>query len=216
MTSPVLKKVILGEAEADRQLEIEVERDRARKVITLHMLEFDADLVADFVQNDLPWDFHVRVDDALFEHTMNRELYELVIALAGRHHPVRFHYLANGQTRRRLGDPDADIVVRCRGAMDQLLPALAVRGLHAIVAAVDRHGRPLPIEGAMQILVRVQDLEHEGLQTQIDTAAQAHGVPIHVATYSTCHGYLDQAIEGPHFAWDLAEQRVVLRNWIPA
>lgn len=212
----MLKKVLLGNAESDRQLEIEVERDRARKVITLHMLEFDADLVADFVQNDLPWDFHVRVDDSLFEHTMNREHYELVISLAGRHHSVQFHYLSNGQARLRLGDPDADIVARCRSALEQLLPALAASGLHAIVADVDRRGRPLPINGAMQLLIRVQDLGHDGLLTQINAAAHAHGVPIHAVTYSRCHGYLDQAVDGPHFAWDLPEQRVVLRNWRPA
>lgn len=212
----MLKKVLLGDAESDRQLEIEVERDRARKVVTLHMLEFDADLVADFVQNDLPWDFNVRVDDSLFEHTTNRELYELVIELAGRHHPVRFHYLANGQVRLRLGDLDADIVVRCRSAMAQLLPASAALGLQAIVADVDRHGRPMPVDGSMQLLVRVQDLDHEGLLTHIDAAAQAHGVPIHAVTYSRCHGYLDQAVDGPHFAWDPAEQCVALRNWRPA
>lgn len=212
----MLKKLVLGDTESDRQLEIEVERDRTRKVITLHMLEFDADLVAAFVANDLPWDFNVRVDDSLFEHVLNLDLYELVIDLAGRHHPVRFHYLEDGQMRLRLGDPDADLVARSRSAMDQLLPALATLGLQVIVADVDCHGRPMSAGGSMQLLVRVQDLDHEALLTQIDAAAQAHGMPINAVTYSRCHGYIDQAVDGPHFAWDSEEQRVVLRKWRPA
>jgi hypothetical protein len=176
-------------------LDIEVELDRERKVVTLHMLEFEAEHVTSFLVDSLPWDFMVRVDDSLFEHVLNLPRYELVIALAGRHHPVTFQY-PDGRMTIRLGDPNGAYLAKCEQAIAQILSALHSRDIEGVVAGVARYGRPEPNEGFLHLLARAQG---EAQEEDVLKLCNEADVLAHEA----------------HFAWDPETRRVVRRNWSP-
>jgi hypothetical protein len=53
--------------DAMSSLDMELELDPVKRVVTLHMLEFDSEHIASFLSQSLPHEFGVRIDDSLFE-----------------------------------------------------------------------------------------------------------------------------------------------------
>jgi hypothetical protein len=95
-------------------LDIEMEVDRRNKLVTLHMLEFEAGLVADFLVRSLPSDHGVCVETDSSVRTLPR--FDLVIVLAGRPYPARLIRLSEGHLALRLLAPDAKCLARRSGA----------------------------------------------------------------------------------------------------
>ena len=131
-------QIALKSLEDDQaSLDIELELDRERKVVTLHMLEFDAGHITSFLVQTLPHEYRIRVDDSLFQHVLKLPRNDLVIALAGRRHQAHIAHLSNGRVAIRLGDPDAEYLGKCRRAIEQLLPVLHDIGIEAVVTGID-------------------------------------------------------------------------------
>ena len=159
--------------------DIEVELDHRREVVTLHMLEFKAEEVTQFVTQTLPREFSVRVDVPPVERAPSTPGYALVIALAGRHHPAKLRRLTTGRVSVSLGDPDALYLARCRRAIAQLLSALHGRGVPAVVTGIDRHGRPKPSEGFLHLFAdTAQGTKEEEILQLCREVGQEHRVDI--------------------------------------
>lgn len=102
-----MRKTAVLESRDHRRESLEIEPDRQRKTVTLHRMEFENDLVASFLTEDLPSVYGIRVDDSLFEHLPTLPRYDVVIALAGRPHPARLSHLSDGRLAIRLIAPES-------------------------------------------------------------------------------------------------------------
>lgn len=201
--------------EGRESLDIEVELDHGRRVVRLHMLEFDEGPVASYLLNGLSTDFGVRVDDSGPAHLLTLPRYAVVIVLAGRHHPARIQQDVAGRTSLRLGDPDADYLGRCRAAIAELLQSVDGLDVDAVVVGADRYGRPEPNEGFLHLL---HDLDDEARQDELHElcrrVGQKHDVSIIEMRFVLPCIDLKYAIANErHFAWNPLARRVVLRNW---
>jgi hypothetical protein len=182
----------------ERVLDIEVWHvDHEEKVVRLAMLDFDADLVAQFVAETVP-------DD-----------YVLFILMADRSFPATLLRLPEGRLTLRLSDPDADYLSRCRAAIDKLLPMLAGQDIEAVVVDIDRFGRPDPLQGALSLwsleaeerVPQVTELVHE-IEREFDVHFSRTGLG------RPHQEYFARTVESqPHFAWNPVQQQVVRRNW---
>jgi hypothetical protein len=101
----------------DEGLSVELELNRGKRVATLHMQEYESDLVVAFVTNDLPRYYGVHVIGLHLERSPEPgpARWHLVIALAGRHHPVRLAHQGDGHVAIRLLDPDAAYLAKTQG-----------------------------------------------------------------------------------------------------
>jgi hypothetical protein len=200
----------------DREgLEIDTELDHARRVVTLHMLEFDAAQVTSFLVRALPNEFGVLVGETLAKDMLSLPPYGLVIALAGRNHPALVQHLNSGDFAIRLCDPDAAYLVRCHAAIEELLQALDRRDIEAVVVGVDRHGRPEPVEGFLYLL---HDLHDDARQDEVYELCETVGTKHEVSVVETrflrpCIDLRYAIAKEPHFAWSRLTGRAVLRNW---
>jgi hypothetical protein len=205
--------VSLELADEVERLNLEVELDGRRRVVTLHMLEFDALPVTSFLVQTLPQEFGIRVDDAVSERWLSLPRYDVVIELAGRRHPVRMHHLNDGRTTIRLGDPDAAYLARCHRAIEHLLASLHQLDVEAVITGIDHYGRPAPNEGFLQLYARARDAVQEQAIAQVRSEVEAKlDVSICVvsdmaSTSSIDHVFAHEA----HFGWD--GQQLVRRNW---
>lgn len=195
--------------------------DHKRRVVRMAMLELDSALLAHYVVDILPRDHGVvaaeediDIDEASLPR---RPAYRLELELAGREYPGRVVRIHDGAVTVALGDPDAGYLARCGSAIEQLLSTLSSRGIKAVVAGVDRHGRPETDEGYVHLFLSQEDFAREdevchfcktiGLQNRVD---------ILVLRFSIRHGDAERVIaHEPHFSWDEVERQVVLRNWNP-
>ena len=212
MRTPFLLKSIDDGLES---LDIEVALDHLRSVVTLHMLEFDAEQVASFVQQGLPQEFNVRVDTRASEHALTLPRYKLVIALAGRHHPARLQYLSTGRLSIRLGDPDAAYRARCQKAIERVLQALSLVGIEAAAVGINHHGFPVPKEGFLDLFARTeggaQDDEVHRICMEVGRDC---GVDICFLRSSNGYADVEQVLKyEPHFAWDKRAGQLAHRNW---
>jgi hypothetical protein len=201
--------------EGMESLDIELSLDREKRLVTLHMLEFEAGHVASFLTQSLPREFGIRVDDSPVGHVPTLPRYDLVIALAGRHHPARLAHLSDGRVAIRLLDPDATYLMRCQRAIEQVLSMLNRRGIEAVVAGIDHYGRPEPNEGFLHVFVRTgDDAQLDTVHQLCQEVGQEHAVDLCPLRFSRPFGDTDWVIaREPHFAWDAAMRKVVLRNW---
>lgn len=146
-----------GVNEGQTGLDIEAELDREHRVVTLHMLEFDAALIESFLEDGGLRELGVRVDDSTFGDVLTLPLYRLVIDLAGRHHPASLQYLRTGRISVRLGDPNAEYLARCRRAIELVLSRLHTAGIEAVILGIDRYGRPAPTDGHLELYAFLND-----------------------------------------------------------
>lgn len=102
-----LQRLTLRGTDGLDDLDVELQLDRGRKLVTLHMLKFNSELVGQFLAEELPQAYGIRVDDDVFEHALTTSRFDLVIALAGRRHPASLHNRGDGRVAVLLGDPDA-------------------------------------------------------------------------------------------------------------
>ena len=212
MRTPISLKSIEDGRES---LEIEVELDHSNRLVVLHMLEFDADLIASFLVRVLPDSYGVRVDDAGSERKLSLPRYELVVELAGRRHPTRLQHLS-GRTTIRLGDPDAKYLARCYSAIERLLMSLHEVDVDGLVAGIDRYGRPSPNEGSLHLYARARDAAQARAIAQVCAEVEAKfKISICVASDVAPAGAVDQVFaHQAHFAWH--RRQLVRRNWEPA
>ena len=123
--------------------------------------------------------------------------------------------LRDGAVTVALGDPDAAHLARCLRAIEQLLSSLHERDIEAVVAGIDRYGRPEPNEGFLHLFARTQE---EGQEQDVERLRRkveaSNDVDICVLSSSKSPGDTDQVIaHQPHFSWDAAARKVVRRNW---
>jgi hypothetical protein len=193
--------------------------DRERHVVRLAMLEFDSALLARYVMDILPRDYAVVVaedDEDIDEAWLpRRPAYRLAVVLAGREHPAQVVRLRDGSVTVALGDPDAVYLGKCRKAIEQLLTSLHGMGIEAIVAGIDRYGRPEPNEGYLHLFAQTRGQEQDETVRRLAADAEAaHGVSICVLSHYTRLDDIDSAIAlGAHFAWDPEAREVMRRNW---
>lgn len=209
MRTPILLTSPEGEG-----LHIELELDHERQRVTLHTLEFDADLVNAFLET-LPQKFGISVGDPSMAPVPN---FELVIALAGRHHPARLTGRGSSRPALRLGDPDAAYLVLCRRAIEQVLSSLHGLGIPAVVAGIDHYGRPEPDEGFLHLFALSQgEAEEQIVERLCSTVEAEHNVAICVLSSAQHPGDTRKVIAmDAHFAWDQETSQLVTRNWNPA
>jgi hypothetical protein len=181
-----------------RVLDIDVWHvDHTEKVVRLSMLDFDADLVAQFVADTVP-------DD-----------YSLFIHLAGRSFPATLLRLPEGRLGLRLNDPDADHLARCRAAIDKLLPMLAALDIEAIAEGIDRYGRPQPLEGAMWLWTMGGEASEQEVAELVRSVNREFDVLFAHFLCGRRHpaAFASTANSQAHFAWDPVQEQVVRRNW---
>lgn len=213
-------RTVLTSADGGDDLAIELELDKEARTVTLCMREFDHDLVVAFVRDEmlhLPQLCGVRVDDSLFEHVNQRDLYQLFVELAGRRHPAQMDYLVDGRVKLRLGDPDAEYLRRCEAAIEQLLREAAALDIEAVVAGVDHFGRPAPDrDGYLLVMhphMEFSDRRLDKLRDLEQAIEAGHAVCVTFTGYAHRVGDFTSAVAAPHFAWDPSTRRVVRRNW---
>lgn len=209
-----LKPLTLRSSDGLRTLAIDLELDREAKVVTLHMLELDTELVCEFVAEELPWTYGVRIgEDASFDQELKTSPFELVIALAGRRHPARLVNRGEDGCSLLLGDPDAAYLERCQHAIDQVLEALHARGFVAVVQGIDEHGRPRPRENFIHLFALAHgERQEEEVIAATKMVSDAYQVDL------IALGFRAEQIDfiaryDEHFAWSPEKSCVVRRNW---
>jgi hypothetical protein len=203
-------------------LTMDLSIDHERRLVTLAMLEFDSALLVRYVMDILPRDYGVVVaedDEDVDEAWLpRRPEYRLVVVLAGREHPARVVRLRDGSVTVALGDPDAVYLARCRKAIEPLLSSLHGMGIEAVVAGIDRYGRPEPNEGFLHLFARTEwKVQEDDVERLCMKVERAHNVSISAVSFSKLYGDAERVIaHEPHFAWDSKAKQVVARNWEPS
>jgi len=201
--------------ENDREsLDIEVEVDGSREVVTLHMLAFDHDQVASFLASGRLRELGIRIDDSAVEDALAMPVFRLVIDLAGRHHPVCVLHRSYGRLALRLDDPDAEYLDKCREAIELTLSRLHSKGIEGVVLGIDQYGRPAPSEGVLELCVRVDSAQCAEVKRVVNEVVGETGVAI----VSMAHGVRADVVAAlmerePCWAWSPEALRALPRHW---
>jgi hypothetical protein len=197
---------IVLESLTGESLDIELELDREHRLVILHMLEFDAELVTAFVTKGLPGEYGAAL----------KEGRRLAVSLGGRFHPVRFRHRDGGGVELRLGDSDGGFLAICSTTIGTLLSTLAARDIEAIVVGVDRFGRPKPSErNTLYVFTRhLNEAQEDYVMHHCVQLGLQQGIVFWYTRFCREYGDTDEVFPRvPHFSWDPVLQRVVTRNW---
>lgn len=204
-----MAQTLASTAGPPEHLDIELHIDRARRIVRLDMLEFDADLVVAFLKDRVIRGHGVQVDGIEPDRP-----FQLVITLSGRHHPARLNVHSDGRYSLRLLDPDASYLVQCQLAIAHLLAALHEREIEAFITGIDPRGRPEPDDGFLHLYARTSSEEQVRQVEEVRKHTQTKfNVSVCVLGPTNAWGPLDLVRSAEaHFEWDPSTRQVVRRG----